>query len=499
MLRDLPHLVVRERREQHDLVDPVAEFRREATFQLAEHLALHLFDADVPRTESHRARQLPEVFRAEIGRHDDDGVAQIDALAAAIGEPALVERLQEEIEQARTGLLHFVEQDDREGVVLELIRQDSAALAADNAARHPDQLVHGDAAVLILGHVHANHLLLVAEQERRDRLGELGLPDAGRAEEQQHSVGAIESVFQRPLVQHQPARDGPDRVLLADDALLETLLDVLEAIGDVAVDHVLGDLSGVRNDRHHILLVDLPPAVHFGAHGSRVEPSDDLVGQMQVPHVARRHVERGFERLVEHADRVVSFQARAEVVENPPRFFKRRLGDEHRTEAARERFVFLDVFLVFAERRRGDHPDLAARERRLQHVGRVRRRAERRAGADHRVGLVHEQNEIGPLLQLADDVLDTILEHAAEHRARDHRVHLEVDHLAVAETDRHRLRLELDPPGEPFDDGRLADARLADEHHGIGALAVAEDLQHLLDFLVAAVDAAAACPGAPAN
>ena len=49
VLRDLPHLVVRERREQHDLVDAVAELRREAPFELAEHLALDLLDADVPR------------------------------------------------------------------------------------------------------------------------------------------------------------------------------------------------------------------------------------------------------------------------------------------------------------------------------------------------------------------------------------------------------------------------------------------------------------------
>ena len=49
-----------------------------------------------------------------------------------------------------------------------------------------------------------------------------------------------------------------------------------------------------------------------------------------------------------------------------------------------------------------------------------------------------------------------------------------------------RFRLELDAPRQPFDDRRLADARLADQHHRIGALAVAEDLEHLLDFLVAA-------------
>ena len=206
-----------------------------------------------------------------------------------------------------------------------------------------------------------------------------------------------------------------------------------------------------------------------------------------MPLVARRHVERGVERLVEQADRVVPLEARAQVVENLPRFLERRLGDDHRAEAPRERLVLLDVFLVFAECRGRDHPDLAARQRRLEHVGGVRRRAERRTGADHRVRLVDEQDQVRPFLQLANDVLNAVLEHAAQHRARDHRIHLEVDHLAVAQADRHGLRLELDPPREPFDDGRLADARLADQHHRIGALAVAENFEHLLDFLVAAV------------
>ena len=82
----------------------------------------------------------------------------------------------------------------------------------------PISLSTDDRAVLVLGHVDADHLLLVAEQELGDRLRELGLADAGRAEEQQHAVGTIEAVLERPLVQHQPARHGVDRVLLADDA-----------------------------------------------------------------------------------------------------------------------------------------------------------------------------------------------------------------------------------------------------------------------------------------
>ena len=43
----------------------------------------------------------------------------------------------------------------------------------------------------------------------RHRLGQLGLADAGRAEEQQHAVRTIEAVLQRSLVQHQPARERP--------------------------------------------------------------------------------------------------------------------------------------------------------------------------------------------------------------------------------------------------------------------------------------------------
>ena len=94
----------------------------------------------------------------------------------------------------------------------------------------------------------------------------------------------------------------------------------------------------------------------------------------------------------------------------------------------------------------------------------------------------------GPLLDLADDVLDAILEHAAQHRPGDHRVHLQVDDLAVAQADRHLLRLELDPARQAFGDGGLADARLAEQQHRVGALAVAEDLEHLVHLGVAAED-----------
>ena len=71
----------------------------------------------------------------------------------------------------------------------------------------------------------------------------------------------------------------------------------------------------------------------------------------------------------------------------------RRLADEHRLEAPLERRVLLDVRAVLVERRRADRAQLAAREHRLQEVAR-RDRALRRAGADDRVQLVDEEDDL---------------------------------------------------------------------------------------------------------
>ena len=135
-----------------------------------------------------------------------------------------------------------------------------------------------------------------------------------------------------------------------------------------------------------------------------------------------------------------------------------------------------------------DHAHFAAGEAGLEDVGRVGRRADRRAGAHERVRFVHEQDQVRVLLDLLDHRVDPLLEHAPQHGARHHRVHLQVDDVAVPQPARYGFGLELDAPREPFDDRRLADTGLADQHHGVRALAVAQDLQHLLDLAVAADD-----------
>src|SRR4029434_7995629 len=111
----------------------------------------------------------------------------------------------------------LVEKDDRVRIVSQLVRENSTALAASDAARHPDQLVNGRAPVLVLRHVYPDHLLLIAEQELRHGFGEFGLADACGTEEQEDAIRPIEAVLERALVEPEPARHGSHRCVLSDD------------------------------------------------------------------------------------------------------------------------------------------------------------------------------------------------------------------------------------------------------------------------------------------
>jgi hypothetical protein len=200
-----------------------------------------------------------------------------------------------------------------------LIRQHPATLRSNDAARHADQLVDRDGAVLVFGHVDADHLLLVPEQELRHRLRQLGLANAGRPEEQQHTIGTIEPVLERPFVQDQPLGDRFDRLSLTDDPRGEASLDVAEPIGDFAEHHVLGDLRHLRDDVDDIVCGHFPAARDFRLDRRRVEPADHLVRQLEMTHIARGHLERGFDGRIRDSNRVIAFEARPQVVEDVPR------------------------------------------------------------------------------------------------------------------------------------------------------------------------------------
>ena len=163
---------------------------------------------------------------------------------------------------------------------------------------------------------------------------------------------------------------------------------------------------------------------------------------------------------------------------------ERRLLDHDRLEAALEGRVALDVLAVLVERRRADALQLAARQRRLEDVRGVDR-ALGGAGTDERVELVDEEDRVVRVPELLDDLLEALLELAAVLRAGDERPDVEGQDALVEQRLGHVAG--DDPLGEALGDGRLADARLADQR-GVVLLAARQDLDDPLDLLLAADD-----------
>ena len=159
------------------------------------------------------------------------------------------------------------------------------------------------------------------------------------------------------------------------------------------------------------------------------------------------------------------------------------LADEHGLEAPLQRRVLLDVLAVLVQGGGADRAQLAAGQHRLQQVGGVDR-AFGRAGADDRVQLVEEEDDLaGRFLHLVQHRFQPLLELAAVLGAGQQRADVERDHAAVAQALGH-VALD-DPLRQALDDRGLADAGVADQDRVVLG-APGEDLDHAPDLLVAA-------------
>ena len=139
------------------------------------------------------------------------------------------------------------------------------------------------------------------------------------------------------------------------------------------------------------------------------------------------------------------------------------LIDEHLLEAPLEGRILLDVFAVLIERGRADHPQFAAGQHRLEHVAGVHRRIATGSRTNDRVQLIDECDDLAfGFLDLVEDGLQPFLELAAVLRTGHHGTEVEGDEGLALQRGRH-IAFD-DASSETFDDGRLADTGVADEH-----------------------------------
>ena len=274
--------------------------------------------------------------------------------------------------------------------------------------------------------------------------------------------------FSRPL----------QRFLQRGEALFRGL--VLLLLERFLLDLELDD-AALELVEHLGLGVDL----HADARAGFVDEVDGLVGKLAIRDVAMRERRRGDDGRVGDLDLVVHLVALLQSAKDRDGVFHRRLVDEHFLEAALERGILLDVLAVFVERGRADAMQLTARERGLQHVAGIHG-AFGLAGADHGVQLVDEQDDLAFLLgEIVEHALEALFELAAELRAGDQRAHVEREDAFALQAFGH-FAVD-DALREAFDNGGLADARLADEHRVV-LRAAREHLHRAADFVVAADD-----------
>eukprot|EP01136_Pigoraptor_vietnamica_P037821 Opistho-1_new@106316 len=225
--------------EHHGLVDAVQELRPEVHLQLAPHRL-----ADQLRV---LPRHLHDEVGAEVAGHHDHGVLEVHRAALSVGQTAVVQHLQQHVEHIRVGLLDLVEQQHAVGLAAHRLGQVAALVVADIARRRADQardrvLLHE------LAHVDADHGFLGVEQETGQCLAQLGLADAGGAEEQEGACGAIRVGQAGPRTADRIGH-GADRLVLPHHALVQLHLHV-EQLLPLAL-HQLGDRDA-GGARHHL-------------------------------------------------------------------------------------------------------------------------------------------------------------------------------------------------------------------------------------------------------
>src|SRR5579883_291583 len=102
---NLLQMLLRERVEDYNFVHAVQEFGPEMVAQLFKHCVLHPL-VSVTRVS---APVFENTVAADIGGHDYDGVLEIHRAALPIGEAAIVQNLQQNIEHVGMGFFDFVE------------------------------------------------------------------------------------------------------------------------------------------------------------------------------------------------------------------------------------------------------------------------------------------------------------------------------------------------------------------------------------------------------
>ena len=485
--------------------------------------------------------RLRNFVRAHVAGHDDDRVAEVHRATLAIGQATFFQDLQQNVEDIGVRLLDLIEQHHRVRTLTHGLRKLAALVEAHVTRRRTHQARH---AVLfhVFGHVEGDKRVLGVEQELGQRLGKLGFTHAGRTQENKRTrrsfrvfqacARTTDSLGQRrngfilandALVQHafhaqqlrgfrfrkvghRHARghghhvghfffrnflDFPaaflGKVLYCLVALgaqffflvaqLRSLLVILRGNGGGAL---FGHLAQLFFQRAHFFGQHHVANAH--ARARFVNHVNGLVRQETILNVALGQRHRRLQRFIGEVHVMVRLVAVTQAFHNANGLFRGRFGNRKRLEATRQGAIFLEVLAELFKRGGANNLDFATAQRRLQNSSGVNG-AFSGTGANQRMDLVDEQDNLAVVLHFLDAFLQALFEFTAKLAARHQRGHIQRDNALATQQIGHLIR--HDELGQSFHHGGFAHARLAQQQRVV-LLATRQDLHHALDFFRAA-------------
>ena len=133
-INDTVKLRLGKRLEADDLVKAVEELRPELLMQLSHDLLpCALFDLALI------VYAFKQILAAEVGGHDDNGVLEIDRASLRIGDAAVVEDLQQDVENIRVRLFDLIKQYDGIRFSAHSLGKLTALVVADVSGRRADE------------------------------------------------------------------------------------------------------------------------------------------------------------------------------------------------------------------------------------------------------------------------------------------------------------------------------------------------------------------------
>ena len=224
--------------------------------------------------------------------------------------------------------------------------------------------------------------------------------------------------------------------------------------------------------------------LHADAGCRFVHDVDGLVRQIAVGNVPCRQFDGGSYGVVRDTGLVEGFVAVAQAEEDGHGVVFRRFADQDGLETAGQSGIFFKVFLVFVDGRSADALQVAPGQGRFEDIGCIHGPFDG-TGADELVDFVDEEDDGIVLFDDVKDALDPFFKFAAVLGTGDDAGQVEGENALVQQAVRH-VAVD-DALGQAFGNGRLADARCANEDRIVLGPA-AEDLDDPADFLFPADD-----------